>query len=41
MYHTYPYKAQIPILIDGKYTTRMFTSKSDVDSVIELLIDEG
>ena len=40
MYHTYPYKAQIPILIDGKYTTRMFTSKSDVDSVIELLIDE-
>tara|TARA_R100000664_G_scaffold25851_1_gene35906 strand:+ start:5382 stop:5765 length:384 start_codon:yes stop_codon:yes gene_type:complete len=40
MYHTYPYKAQIPILIEGKYETRVFTSKSDVESVIELLIDE-
>lgn len=40
MYHTYPYKAQIPILIDGKHQTRMFTSKKDVDDVIELLIEE-
>tara|TARA_R100000458_G_C8143463_1_gene153751 strand:- start:1 stop:384 length:384 start_codon:yes stop_codon:yes gene_type:complete len=40
MYHTYPYKAQIPIIIDGKYQTRTFTSKSDVEAVIELLIDE-
>ena len=40
MYHTYPYKAQIPILIDGKYQTRTFTSKGDIDAVIELLIDE-
>ena len=40
MYHTYPYKAQIPIVIDGKYQTRTFTSRSDVDAVIELLIDE-
>ena len=40
MYHTYPYKAQIPVLIDGKYTTRMFTSNNDVNDVIELLIDE-
>tara|TARA_A100001515_G_scaffold98763_1_gene79646 strand:- start:4 stop:387 length:384 start_codon:yes stop_codon:yes gene_type:complete len=40
MYHTYPYKAQIPILIEGKYETRVFTSKSDVESVIELLINE-
>jgi|TARA_R100000995_G_scaffold84867_2_gene65359 hypothetical protein len=40
MYHTYPYKAQIPILIDGKYETRMFTSKSDVTEVMELLVDE-
>ena len=40
MYHTYPYKAQIPILIDGKYETRTFTSKGDVEAVIELLIDE-
>ena len=40
MYHTYPYKARIPILIDGKYETRMFTSKSDVTEVMELLVDE-
>ena len=40
MYHTYPYKAQIPIIFDGKYQTRTFTSKSDVEAVIELLIDE-
>ena len=40
MYHTYPYKAQIPVLIDGKYETRMFTSKSDVEAIMELLVDE-
>ena len=40
MYHTYPYKAQIPILIDGKYQTRMFTSSSDVEKIMELLVDE-
>ena len=40
MYHTYPYKAQIPILIDGKYQTRMFTSNEDVEAIMELLVDE-
>ena len=40
MYHTYPYKAQIPILIDGKYETRMFTSNKDVKAIMELLVDE-
>tara|TARA_A100001515_G_scaffold134619_2_gene124876 strand:- start:767 stop:1153 length:387 start_codon:yes stop_codon:yes gene_type:complete len=40
MYHKYPYEAQIPILIDGKYETRTFTSDSDVWDVIELLISE-
>lgn len=40
MYHTYPYKAQIPILIDGKYETRMFTSNDDVEVIMELLVDE-
>jgi hypothetical protein len=40
MYHKYPYKAQIPILIEGKYQTRTFTSDEDVWSVIQLLIDE-
>ena len=40
MYHTYPYKARIPILIDGKYETRMFTSNKDVETIMELLVDE-
>ncbi len=40
MYHEYPYKAQIPILIDGKYETRHFTSDDDVWLVIDLLIEE-
>jgi len=40
MYHEYPYKAQIPIVIDGKYETRTFTSDEEVWDVIRLLIDE-
>jgi hypothetical protein len=40
VYHTYPYKARIPILIDGKYETRTFTSKDDVYEVIDLLAEE-
>lgn len=40
MYHTYPYKARIPISIDGKYETRMFTSNDDVKAIMELLVDE-
>ena len=40
MYHEYPYRAQIPILIDGKYETRTFTSDDEVWDIIRLLIDE-
>ena len=40
MNHTYPYTAQIPILIDGKYETRTFTSDDEVWDVIRLIIDE-
>ena len=40
MYHKYPYKAQIPIRIDGKYEQRPFTSYEEVWHVIRLLIDE-
>lgn len=40
MYHTYPYTAQIPVLIDGKYETRTFTSDDEVWDVIRLIIDE-
>ena len=40
MHHEYPYKAQIPILIEGKYETRTFTSSDEVWDVIRFLIDE-
>ena len=40
MYHKYPYKAQIPVLIEGSYETRTFTSDDDVWDVIRLIIDE-
>ncbi len=40
MHHEYPYEAQIPILIEGKYETRTFTSDEDVWTVIRLLIEE-
>ena len=40
MHHEYPYKAQIPILIEGTYETRTFTSNDEVWDVIRLLIDE-
>ena len=39
-YHEYPYKAQIPLLIDGVRETRTFTCNEDVWEVIDLLIDE-
>ena len=40
MYHTYPYKAKIPVLIEGKYQQRTFISNKDVWSVIQLIINE-
>ena len=40
MYHTYPYKAQIPVLVGGKYENQTFTSKDDVWKVIDLIIAE-
>ena len=41
MYHEYPYKAKIPILIEGKYETRTFTSNNEVWDIIRLLVDEA
>jgi len=40
VYHTYPYKARIPIQINGEYETRTFTSKDDVLSIVGLLSKE-
>tara|TARA_R100000808_G_C2155003_1_gene166599 strand:- start:11388 stop:11816 length:429 start_codon:yes stop_codon:yes gene_type:complete len=39
-YHSFPYEAQIPIIIKGKRETRTFTCKEDVFDVIELLAQE-
>lgn len=40
MYHEYPYDAKIPIIMDGKYHTKTFSSDEDVWDVIRLLIAE-
>tara|TARA_Y100000356_G_scaffold66494_1_gene54626 strand:+ start:379 stop:846 length:468 start_codon:yes stop_codon:yes gene_type:complete len=39
-YESYPYKARLPIRVDGKYPTKEFTCDKDVWDVIELLIEE-
>ena len=39
-YESYPYKAQVPVMIDGKYETWEFKSDEDVWKVIELIIEE-
>ena len=39
-YESYPYKAQLPVKIDGKYETWEFKSDDDVFKVIDLIIEE-
>ena len=39
-FHDFPYKAQIPVLIDGKRERRIFRCEEDVQDVIKLLIQE-
>ena len=39
-YHSFPYKAQLPIIVNGKREVRTFTCEEDVHSVIDLLIEE-
>ena len=39
-FHDFPYKAEIPILKDGKRERKTFTCKEDVYEVIKLLIKE-
>ena len=39
-YESYPYKAQVPVKIDGKYETWEFKSNDDVFKVIDLIIEE-
>ena len=40
-FHEFPYKAELPVLIDGKRKTRTFTCKEDVHDIIKLLIKEA
>ncbi len=39
-YEAYPYKAQLPVMIDGKRETWEFKSDEDVFKVIDLIIEE-
>ena len=40
LYHEFPYKAQPPILVDGKREIITFTCKEDIWDVVDLLIEE-
>jgi len=39
-FHEFPYKAEIPVKIDGGYKRRTFTCEEDVRDIIKLLIKE-
>ena len=39
-YESYPYKAQLPVIIDGKRPIREFKSDDDVWEVVDLIIEE-
>ena len=39
-FHEFPYKAQVPVLINGKRERRTFTCEEDVHDIIKLLIKE-
>tara|TARA_Y100000593_G_scaffold79278_1_gene147506 strand:+ start:1548 stop:1886 length:339 start_codon:yes stop_codon:yes gene_type:complete len=39
-YEEYPYKAQIPVMIDGNRPTWEFKSDEDVWKVVDLIIEE-
>ncbi len=39
-FHQYPYKAQVPLAVDGKYEVREFHCDDDIKAVINLLIKE-
>ena len=39
-YHRYPYKAQIPVMVDGVRPVKTFRNDDDVKKVIDLIIKE-
>ena len=40
IYESYPYKAQVPVKIDGKYQTFEFNSDEDVWKTVDLIIKD-
>ena len=40
-YCDFPYKATLPIRIDGVYQEKVFEKKEDVLEIVDLLIDEA
>ena len=39
-YESYPYKAQLPVLVDGEYKTWEFKSDDDVWDIVDIVIKE-
>jgi hypothetical protein len=39
-FHTLPYTAEIPIRINNEYQTRVFRTKEDIWSIVDMLINE-
>ena len=39
-FHKFPYEAQIPVMVDGQYDTRIFSCEQDVWDVVDLIIGE-
>tara|TARA_R100001015_G_C4619174_1_gene175821 strand:+ start:792 stop:1202 length:411 start_codon:yes stop_codon:yes gene_type:complete len=39
-FHSYPYEAQLPVMVNGEYETRTFTCDEDVWDVVDLIIEE-
>ena len=39
-HHSYPYKAEVPVRIDGEYKTLTFKEDSDVWNIVDKLIED-
>ena len=39
-FHKFPYEAQLPVMVDGQYETRIFSCEQDVWEVVDLIIEE-
>ena len=39
-YHTFPYEAEVPVIVNGKRERKIFTSKKDVWDIVDLIVKE-